>query len=361
MHIGLFKKIVAGLVITAFLLFACKQTLQVLTKEEALAFGKAIENSIKKGNGELLDNSFNREEFIKKMNLPNTSESSGFVKGIMQKLTLGSQLVSILKDRDNFEVIKNYVKEGRQHIIFRMYTDKDGSLNYHDYELIKVNGECRIADVYIYMSGETLAETLGNTFNSLFQKSADVEQKKLTGLAEVKEIKLLMNKGKNADAKKIYDDLPGYLKKTKMVLLLNILVCSNLTADDYNAAIKSFQEKFPNEPNMNLMMIDGYYLQKDYAKMLAAVNALDAQINKDPLLDYHRYLSYNLLEDEKNSLLCLRRLVKNMPDLQKGYIELIAVNLKNNNKKEADSLIAIYRNKPKFNQEELNTTISYYQ
>jgi hypothetical protein len=361
MNTAVLKKYILILVTSCFLLFACRQAPQPATKQEAVAFAKQIENSIKKGNAVLLNTSFDEDEFIKKMNLPATSEGKGFAKGVLKKMTLGSQLVNALNDRDNFEFIKQYEKNGRQHIIFRLYTDKEASLNYQDYELIKINGECRIADVYLYMSGETLSETLANTFNSLFQKSGDAEQKNLTGLEDVKEIKLLMNKGKNAEAKEIYDALPGYLKKTKMVLLLNILICSNLAADDYNTAIKDFQEKFPNEPNMNLLMIDGYYLQKDYTKMLAAVNALDTQINKDPLLDYHRYLSYSLLEDEQNSLLCLRRLVRNMPDLQKGYIELIAVNLKNNNKKEADSLIAIYRNKPKFNQEELNATVSYYQ
>jgi hypothetical protein len=361
MRVTMLKKYILVVITVCFLLFACKQAPQPATQQEAVAFAKQIENSIKKGDAVLLNTSFDEEEFIKKMNLPATAEGKGFAKGVLKKMTLGSQLVNTLNDRDNFEFIKQYEKNDRQHIVFRLYTDKEASLNYQDYELIKINGECRIADVYLYMSGETLSETLANTFNSIFQKSGDAEQKKLTGLEDVKEIKLLMNKGKNAEAKEIYDALPEYLKKTKMVLLLNILICSNLAADDYNTAIKDFQEKFPNEPNMNLLMIDGYYLQKDYTKMLAAVNALDTQINKDPLLDYHRYLSYSLLKDEENSLLCLRRLVKNMPDLQKGYIELIAVNLKNNNKKEADSLIAIYRNKLKFNQEELNATVSYYQ
>ena len=61
--------------------------------------------------------------------------------------------------------------------------------------------------------------------------------------------------------------------------------------------------------------------------MLAAVNGLDSQINKDPLLDFYRYLSYNLLEDEEKGRVCLNRLLKNMPDFQKGYLELIAVEL----------------------------------
>jgi hypothetical protein len=112
---------------------------------------------------------------------------------------------------------------------------------------------------------------------------------------------------------------------------------------------------------MYLVMVDGYFLQKEYVKMLAAVNSLDSQINKDPLLDFYRYLSYNLLLDKAKAKTCLVRLLKNMPDFQKGYQELIAVELGDKNKNEADSLIKIYRGKAKFNQGELDNIIAYYR
>ena len=95
--------------------------------------------------------------------------------------------------------------------------------------------------------------------------------------------------------------------------------------------------------------------------MTAPGNSLDSQINKDPLLDYYRYLSYNLLLDNANAKTCLLRLLKNIPEFQKGYQELIAVELEGNNKNEADSLIKIYRGKTKFNQEELDNIIAYYR
>ncbi len=343
------------------LLGACKERPQQLTSAEAINFAKGVENSIKKGEGDILDNSFDKDAFIEKMNLPNTSDGKDFGNGIMQKLNLGKKITSSLSDQDNFEFIKHYEKEGKHHVIFRLYGAKESSLNYHDYELIKVGGKCKIADVYIYLSGETLAETFGNLYKSLYEKNNDPEQQNLTGLEDIKEIKNLIQKGKNAEAKKMYDLLPLYLKKVKAVLLMNVIICYSLSNEEYSEAIRSFQEKFPNEPNMNLMMIDGYFMQKEYVKMLASVNALDSQINKDPLLDFYRYLSYNLLEDKQNARICLTRLLKNMPDFQKGYLELIAIDLKQKNKTEADSLINIYQNKKKFDQQQLGTVMSYYK
>jgi hypothetical protein len=338
---------------------------QPLTKAEAISFAKEIETAIKKGEGSFLDKAFDKNEFIKKMDLPATDLAKGFAKGVSQKITIGTQIVNELSDHDSFEFIKYYEKNNRHHLVFRLFTDKDGSLNYQDYELIKTKDRCRIADMYIYMTGETLAETMRNMYISLYPATVGEpelsESEKVADLGKIKEIRKLMNTGKIEEAKKMYDGLPDYIRQTKTVAVLHVLLASNLSLDEYTKAINDFKERFPNDPGMPLMLIDGYYLQKDYAGALAAINSLDSQINKDPLLDYHRYLSYELLEDTDSSMVCLRRLVKNMPGFQKGMIELIAVELKNGNQAAADTLIALYRRKPKFDQAKLDNIIGYYQ
>lgn len=339
---------------------ACTQPPQQLTKEESVGFAREMEGSIKKGDGDFIDNSFDRPAFLERMKLPDNAEAKGYGKGIMQKLNVGKTISNSMSDQDNFTFIKHYVKEGKHHLIFRLYSPVQSTLNYHDYELLKADNKCKIADVYVYLSGENLSETMGNLYHSIFSKNGDASQQSLEGITDLKEVRALIQRGKNAEAKKMYDDLPGYLKKSKAVLLLNVLICSGLSNDDYSEAIRLFGEKFPNEPNMNLMMVDGYFLQKDYVKMLGAVNSLDSQINKDPLLDFYRYLSYNLLEDEASAKKYLTRLLQNMPDFQKGYQEMIAVELSARHKKEADSLIKIYRTKTRFNQEELDNIIAYY-
>lgn len=365
MKFKLFSTCLCIAICCTFLFMACNQE-KTLSREEAVAFAKELEKAIKNGEGDLLDNSINKKEFIKKMNLPDNEFARGFANGIEKKQTdIGKQLSANLSDRDNFEFIKIYEKAGRQHILFRLFTEKDESLNYHDMELIKIKDKCQIADIYIYYNGENLSATMSNMFKNLYPEFSDfknkLEDKKVDDLKKIVEIKNLILKGKNDAAKKIYDSLPQYLKETKMALIQNIIICSALTNEEYKAAIDAFRNKFPDEPNMNLMMINGYYLQQDYPNMLAAVNALDSQINKDPILDYHRHLCYNLMEDIANSKSCLKRLIKNKPDFQKGYVELIAVDLINGNNTEADSLISVYKTKRKFDQQKLDDVISYYR
>ena len=343
------------------LIGSCNQAPQVLTNEESVNFAKQMENSIKKGEGEFIDDSFDKSTFVERMKLPGSVESDGYTKGVMQKLNLGKTISASLNDQDSYQFIKHYIKDEKHHVIFRLYSPKQGTLNYHDYELIKANDKCRIADAYIYLSGETLSETMANLYQMLVAKSSDGGKDVVSYAADLKEIRNLVQKGKSSEAKKMYTMLPAYMKKAKAVLLLNVLICSNLSNEEYSEAISEFREQNPNERNINLMMVDGYFLQKDYVKMLGAINSLDSQINKDPLLDYYRYLSYNLLLENANAKTCLLRLLKNIPEFQKGYQELIAVELEGNNKNEADSLIKIYRGKTKFNQEELDNIIAYYR
>ena len=355
-----FKSLLFFIMLLLLMLGACKPAPQQLTNEEAIQFAKDLEQSIQKGEADLLDNAFDKDTFIDKMNLPNTADGKGFGKGVVNKLKLGTQITTALSDMDNFDFIRHYVKEGKHHLIFRVFTNKESALNYHDYELMKISDKCKIADVYVYMSGETLAETMANMFKSLFGTSNDPSQKNLEGADDVVAVRKLMQRRNFADAKKKIDVLPDYIKATKSLMLLNVLICSELSNEEYSEAINSFKQKFPNEPNMNLMMIDGYCLQKDYTSMLAAINALDAQIDKDPLLDYYRYLSYNLLKKEDSARIYLTQLVKNKPDFQKGILELITVDLNEKNKTESDSLINIYRHKPKFRQKELDDLLAYY-
>lgn len=339
---------------------SCTEPQKPLTTAEAIAFAGEIEASIKKGESAFLDNAFDKDEFIKKIDLGDYTEGKEFSEGVISKLNLGTQLTTILNDQDNFNFIKHYEKDGRHHVVFRLFTTKDGSLNYHDYELIKSGKVCKIADAYIYLSGETLAETMHGMYANLYKKAVK-NNNSLGGLNDLKEIKDLLNRGKVKEAKDMYEALPASLKKNKTVLLINVFICSRLTEDDYNAAIQEFNRLYPNQPNMNLMMIDGYFIQKDYVKMLGAVNALDAQIDTDPLLDYYRYLSYKLLLKQDSGIICLNRLVKNMPDFQSGYIELISAKLQAGLTPQADSLIKVYRSKPGFKQEDLNELVSLYK
>ncbi|MFN8252594.1 MAG: hypothetical protein U0V75_12010 [Ferruginibacter sp.] len=353
------------LVLVVIIYSSCSEKEEKLTQKEALEFATAIEKSIAKGDASFLDKAFSKREFTKRLNLPDGDEARGYATGIMSKLTLGSQLIAALSGRDAFSFIKQYEKDGKHHIIFKIYMDKSGSLNYHDYELLKTNGQCKIADVYIYMSGETMAETLGNLYKTLDKHANETDKsfsdKDMPEVFNLKKAKELMMRGQYAEAKEVFNSLPDYLRNTKPALLMNTQICAGVSNEEYAKAIEAYKFRFPGERNISLLMIDGYYIRKDYLKMLGAINTLDSQINKDPFLDYYRYLGYNILNDDSNALASLQRLIVSMPDFEKGYLELIARDLRTGNRKSADSLAAIYKKKPGFEQEDLQQVLSLYE
>ena len=94
--------------------------------------------------------------------------------------------------------------------------------------------------------------------------------------------------------------------------------------------------------------------------MLGAINSLDSQINKDPFLDFYRYLSYNLLNETPTGKGYLQRLMKRMPDFQRGCQELIVTEMQDKNQAQVDSLVKLYRANKKFNQAELDNILSTF-
>ncbi len=359
------RSVVLKLTILILLLPGCKIQDEKLTREEAMEFAGKMEKAITKGDPGFLDNAFSEKEFSKRVALENSDDANNFVRAALAKFKIGSQLTAMLTDKDDFSLVKYYEKKGKPHLIFRVYLHTSKSLNYHDYELLKQNGELKIADVYIYLSGELLSETCKNLYTTL-QNHAESNNSSFTKadmpeVNELPEIKKLFMSGKYTEAKAKLDNLPVYLRKAKTILLMNIQVCSGIDTDHFSKSIEEYVTAYPTAENINFIMIDGYFIQKDYDKVLTAVNKLDSQINKDPFLDYFRYLAYYSLKRNADAKKCIQRLTKAMPEFEDGFIEMFGICLQDGEKEQADSVKAIYRTKRKFNQERLQNLEALYR
>ena len=70
--------------------------------------------------------------------------------------------------------------------------------------------------------------------------------------------------GKYQAALDLYEALPESLKKDKIMLIDRIKTAKHLKGKPYDDAIRAYRQAFPNEPNLNLFMIDGYLEHKLY-------------------------------------------------------------------------------------------------
>lgn len=337
------------------LLISCKaKEDKPVTADEAKEFAKKLQSSIEKRDADFLDNAMDKKAFMKKAGLGSGSDARSFGSGIEQSMKMGTTITNSISKKATYQLVKQYEKDKVQHIIFRMYDD--GALNYHDIELKKSGDEVKVMDIFVYTTGELLSETVKGLFDQMkaMMDKNKTQNSKEEWLTQLPKMRQLMNEGKSEEALAIYDQLPAEVQKMRAVQIVHVLICSGLSDyEKYNGSIEEYKKFYPNEPNMQLLLLDGYIINKEYDKALEGVNEIDKMINKDPLLDYYRYLCYNLKQDTANARTSLERLMKNEPNFEDGMLEIIALYLEEKNKPAADEWIEKFKATSSYDQSKL--------
>jgi len=324
-----------------YILFAaaCSEPEKPVTKEEAMAFATSMKSNIahRKSNwfNEVLDiKAF--ENRIREAGQNKVNET--MLKGAMKSMAtgdFGEQVIKGLGKKGSYELVKQYEKNNHQHLVFRMYNDE---LNYHDFELIKKGDKVKVADILIYTTGENLSATLAESLMSMSDQMAAANKIDPQELQKVQMIKSYIQRKDAEKANELYQSLPGLIRAQKLYKIMYIHIASGLGSDEYLKALNKFQQEYPDAPNMYLLMIDAYFLKKDYPGALRCVNSLDSLINKDPFLDFYRGVIHKESNDPANALICLERLHQYMPDFGTGTLQLINAYI---DEKQIDKAVAL--------------------
>ena len=98
--------------------------------------------------------------------------------------------------------------------------------------------------------------------------------------------------GEYQEALDVYRSLPEHLQKEKLVLITRIQAARRLKGKPYDEAVIAYRKTFPNEPNLDLIMIYAYHEHKLFDKVLASIDGLDRTVGGDPFLDVLRADAY---------------------------------------------------------------------
>ena len=325
----------------------CTEPEQPITKEEAVKFAVSLTNAVRGHNGDRFTELLDLKSFGRRiMSESGDKLQRSMVKEAVDKIksgTFGKQIIQSLGEKGTYKLVKQYEKDHRQHLIFRLYNENE-EINYHDIELIKKRGTVKIADIFVYATGENLSYTLAHTLLSFTEDmtatGSPIEQKDLKKITRIKKYLL---EGKYQQANQLFISLPQELREQRLFRIINIQIASGLSNEQYLAAMNSFQHDYPDAPNIYFIMLDAYFLNKDTPGVLRCVNRLDSLINKDPFLDYYRAIAYRLDGDIDNQIICLERLHKNMPEFDNGTRLLVNSYLQDNNIEKAVALNRIYQ------------------
>lgn len=318
---------------------ACTEPERPVTKEEAAALAKSLKSNIAHRKSNWLNEVLDIKAFetrIREAAHNNLNES--MLKGAMKSMEsgeFGEQVIKSLGKKGSYELVKQYEKNNHQHLVFRMYNEE---LNYHDFELIKRGDKVKIADILIYTTGENLSASLAESLMSMNEQLTAASNMDPKELQKIQQIKNYIQRKDSEKANELYKSLPGLLRAQKLYKIMYIHIASGLGNDEYLAALSKYQQEYPDAPNMYLLMIDAYFLKKDWPGALRCVNSLDSLINKDPFLDFYRAVIHKQSNDTANTLVCLEKLHKYMPEFGTGTLQLINAYL---NEKQLDKAVAL--------------------
>lgn len=213
-------------------------------------------------------------------------------------------------------------RAGKQTLLFRNVTGE--SLNYIEFYAGKAtNGSIKIDNVYLYMNGQTLVETLSQMLDVLLGDDSIISafENISTKISE-----------DPAAALRSFAEMPEKARNSKPLQLLKIQAASGIDDATYAAAIREYEILFPNDPSLNLVSIDGYIVRKNYSEALKVIDKLDKSLGGDSYLDE---LRVSLLLEEGKDLARATELAEEslqaQPESEDAHYLLLGVHVANHN------------------------------
>jgi tetratricopeptide (TPR) repeat protein len=335
---------------------SCKHFEKPVTKQEAAVFSESIVKSLAKKDAKIYNEAIDADLLADRITDQDRHQSASYWKGLKQgvnsSINFGTLILGNLGEKGSYTLVKQYEKADKQHLVFRLAAES--GLNYHDVELAHKDGKVKIADIFIYTTGELFSETLKLMFDQSKEKD------NYHYLNKLPQISNLIQRGQYQQAKNIIDQLPTNLQTLKTVQISYIVTCSHISDSAHQDAIEKYGHDFPNDPSLDLMLIDGFLLKKKYDEALACVNRLDKRINTDPYLDFYRGMFYNLMDKKAEAQQSLERLYKNLPDFSQGAIELCTYYLDKNEYEKAVGIINKVKQNRDFDEAHLENLYLLY-
>jgi hypothetical protein len=261
----------------------------------------------------------------------------GFRQGLAQSGDLFNQVAQIIAQGGRYDLLRVHRKDGKWRAMFRLLLP-DGGVNYHDLEVHRNRaGEMKIADIYIFATGEHLSETLRRMFlqmsaelnRSFLERLSGKEQLMMKHLDDMQSITAALREGDPRRALKVYHRLPAELQREKTLLVFRVMAASTAQdEDELVAAVEMMREHHPEDACLDLMSIDYYLGRQDFDKALAAIDRLDAAVGTDPYLDVTRANVALLDNDFAQAQQLALGVIEEQPDLADAYWVMITVGLK---------------------------------
>ena len=188
-------------------------------------------------------------------------------------------------------------------------------LNYVELELGKYPDGVRAVDATYYLTGEPLSKTLARLMGSAQTALDDGSAGDVMVMQQISE---KQRSGDHAGALALIKQLPPALREDKSMMLLEIGLDPGDDEARYLAAIERFEKKFPGDPALDLVSVDGFFMRKQFDRLHASLDRLDKSVN-DPYLQVMHALAF--IDDKQldKAQAALDKAIEREPELQDAW------------------------------------------
>lgn len=327
---------------------------QPITDAQAIEAGHALETAINTGNNVVIDHFLYPDSLLgrireKSQVLKDPAFFKGFKSSFIPTLSQGSISKQVLAATHNgsYRLLREYDKGGRKHLFFRMFGD--GGLSYHDFILVRAGDSVKAADLYTYVSDEWVSSSVARLTDMLGQGIDPVSD-----VGIIKKMTEDLTNAEYMNVKTTYDGLAPGFKRNKSIMTIYISACHHIDIGLYQEALEEYGKTFPDAASSYLMMLDLYYLQKEYDKGLACIDKLDKVIGGDTLLDYFRANIYLAMDKKVEAITCYEHVFQYDPSMKINVLRLCATYAATNQSDKAKKVISAYMQSPGYHIGDLN-------
>ncbi|MDG2014218.1 MAG: hypothetical protein P8J33_11975 [Pirellulaceae bacterium] len=276
----------------------------VPTDEECEAFASQLQEQVFAKNASAVNDSINWNAIIDRAvsEIPVASATkNGFRNGVLQSVGqsqgMAAQIIQQMERGGDYRYLGTREVGDEKRVLFRLLLADDGGVNYHDMVVLKdQQGQLKAVDIYVLMSAEFLSKTLRRMFlplaaeqsKSILEKLTKSDSDFINNIQKIQMINQLYQSGKFSQVENIYSTLPDSMKREKTISLIRLQAAAKISDQKYAEAIKDFRSFHPNDPCVNIISIDSFFLKGQFDEALKCIDRLDESVGGDPYLNVMR-------------------------------------------------------------------------
>jgi tetratricopeptide (TPR) repeat protein len=328
---------------------------QTPTDDECRQFAKAWEAAVASGDLAAINRLIDWEVVLDRATADIEVPAKGrnaFLGGVRKVLNgprgLSGQLAAESKNGGQLKLLRIHTDDEQQkRVLFRVLAAQRG-LNYHDLLVVRqADGNVRAADIYIFATAEMVSQTFRRSYISVAADASKSAIARLTQsesdyvkhVKDFQEIISSVHSGRPQQALDIYARLPDSLKKDKNILVLRVAAASAVDEQQYDEAMDALRTCCPDDPCVDLIGLDSYFIHKKYAAARKAIDRLDKSLGGDPYLDVLRASAYLGEKRYQEARECAVRAAKAEQDLVSAYWTQVTIALEQKDFDEVTKLL----------------------